>query len=116
MTDDSLKKQTPPKEPSETLAQQAKKKKTLVVAAKPMSAEEEVELQRWIESRRRNFPTKQKLEDKGKDQERRSELGIKGVTMAQGEDVSNLASNTVERPQLSKIELKLRRKLRLIVG
>lgn len=39
-----------------------------------------------------------------------------GVTMAQGEDVGNLPSSTVEKPQLSKIELKLRRKLKLIVG
>ena len=36
--------------------------------------------------------------------------------MAQGEDVSNIPSTTVEKPQLSKIELKLRRKLKLIVG
>ena len=44
-----------------------------------MTADEELDLQRWIESRRRNFPTKVRLEEKAKDQEKRQDLGIKGI-------------------------------------
>jgi hypothetical protein len=36
-----------------------------------MNAEDQIEIERWIESRRRNFPTRQKVEEKSKDQGRR---------------------------------------------
>ena len=46
---------------------------------KPSSPEDQLELQRWIESRRRNFPTKNRQEAKKLDSDRRQELGIKGI-------------------------------------
>ena len=42
-------------------------------------SEDPVELHRWIESRRRNFPTKNRIEAKHMDSERREELGIKDL-------------------------------------
>ncbi len=66
--------------------------------------EDPLELQRWIESRRRNFPTKGRIEAKHMDSERRQELGIKGI------------NDEGHPPMLSKIEIKLRKKLKLIVG
>ena len=46
-----------------------------------MTVEEKEELQRWIESRRRNFPTKAHVDKKSKDQSRRGELGIQGIRL-----------------------------------
>ncbi len=66
--------------------------------------EDQAELQKWIESRRKNFPTKQRVEDKSKDQVRRQQLGMP------------TEASSPEKLQLSKIEIKLRKKLKLIVG
>jgi hypothetical protein len=73
----------------------------------PKPSEDPVELQRWIESRRRNFPTRGRIEAKHMDSDRRQELGIKGINEDRGFQ---------QGPELSKIEIKLRKKLKLIVG
>ena len=76
------------------------KGKTFSTRTLKLSDEDQLEVQRWIESRRRNFPSRKHIEDKARDQEKRQELGIQGINE--------------DKPVLSKIEVKLRRRLKLI--
>ncbi|CDW71190.1 UNKNOWN [Stylonychia lemnae] len=81
---------------------------------KPLDPEEEEDLQKWINQRRKNFPTRERLDQIKLDQQRREELGI------QSQDGGGVFSNRTiienKREEMSKIEIKLRRKLTLING
>eukprot|EP00347_Sterkiella_histriomuscorum_P010673 403375364 len=84
-------------------------------AQKQLDPEEEEDLKKWIDQRRKKFPTKNRLEQ----QQARQDVGITnpdGSALDQTNAISAVRSNLEKKVELSKIEIKLRRKLTLING
>ena len=80
------------------------------------------EIELWIQSRRRNWPSKNRIEHKEKQEQIKAEVGLsnnndqlkKQDVDPPQQDQKNEEIEEVVPPKLSRIEVKLRRKLKII--